>query len=74
MSTRSPLVRLSALEQALRMQSCQTCYGRPSSIVTINPDTEAEPGETMPAEGCPDCRRPIRHTFVLVGMSLEELP
>lgn len=66
-------MRLSALEQALYMQSCQTCYGHPSRIVTIDPDTEAETGETMPTGGCPDCRRPIRHTFVLVGMSLEDL-
>lgn len=74
MSARSPLTRLSALEHALSMQTCQTCYGHPSRIVTIDLETNAEIGETMPAGGCPECGRPIQREYRIIGMSLEELP
>ncbi len=74
MSTQSPEGRLIALEHALGTRTCQTCHGRPSRVVSIDAETGAETGATMPAGGCPACGRPIQREYLIIGMSLEELP
>ena len=74
MSMKSPEGRLIALEHALGTRTCQTCHGRPSRVVSIDAETGAETGATMPADGCPDCGHPVFREYQLIGMTLADLP
>ncbi len=67
MSMKSPEGRLIALEHALGTRTCQTCHGRPSRVVSIDAETGAETGATMPADGCPDCGRPVFREYQLIA-------
>lgn len=61
--------RIARLEEKLGALKCPRCYGRPLRIVGIDPETNEERDETMPASGCPECGRPIVRTLQLVGVS-----
>ena len=74
MSTQSPQGRLLALEHALGTRTCQTCSGHPSRIVSIDAETGAETGASMPADGCPACGRPVFREYQLIGMTVADLP
>ncbi len=74
MTMKSPEGRLIALEHALGTRTCQMCNGRPSRVVYIDAETGAETGATMPADGCPDCGRPVFREYQLIGMTLADLP
>jgi len=70
MNTQSPAGRLIALEHALGAlgtRTCQACHGRPSRVVSIDASTGAETGATMPADGCPDCGRPVFREYQLIA-------
>jgi hypothetical protein len=67
MSMKSPEGRLIVLEYALGTRTCQTCHGRPSRVVSIDAETGAETGATMPADGCPDCGRPVFREYQLIA-------
>jgi len=68
MSTQSPAGRLIVLEHALMStRTCQTCHGHPSRVVSIDASTGAETGATMPADGCPDCGRPVFREYRLIA-------
>jgi hypothetical protein len=67
MSMKSPEGRLIVLEHALGTRTCQTCHGRPSRVVSIDPETGAETSATMPADGCPDCGRPVFREYQLIA-------
>jgi len=67
MSTQSPGGWLIALEHALGTRTCQTCHGRPSRVVSIDAETGEETGATMPADGCPDCGRPVFREYRLIA-------
>ena len=63
MSAKSPEGQLIALGT----RPCQTCSGRPSRVVCIDAETGAEIGATMPADGCPDCGRPVFREYQLIA-------
>ncbi len=58
--------RLNRLELIWPTPSCPVCLGRPSRVVTIDPDTDEQISETMPADGCPACGTPIFREYVVV--------
>ena len=62
------------LEQRFTSRDCLTCYGWPSRTVCIDAETGQETGASMPPDGCPECGRPIRMTYELIGMTMEDLP
>jgi hypothetical protein len=53
------------LEQRFTSRDCLTCYGWPSRLVFVDAGTGEATGESLPADGCPACGRPIRRTHVL---------
>lgn len=75
MST-ATLTRLDRLELAFGGDGkCLTCYNLPFRIVTIDGDTDEVTSETMPADGCPSCGRPVTAELHIVGMdSVDDLP
>ena len=58
--------RLTRLELIWPKPSCPVCFGRPSRVVTIDPVTDEELSETMPADGCPACGALIFRQYVIV--------
>jgi len=74
MNAKSPAVRLVWLEDAYGRQGCPTCGGHPSRLVYVDPDTEAETGETLPASGCPECARAIVRELRIIRRAGDALP
>lgn len=58
--------RLRHLEMIWPKPQCSTCLGRPHRVVTIDPDTDVQMSETMPASGCPTCGRSIFREYHLL--------
>jgi hypothetical protein len=40
----------------------------------VDPDTEAETGETLPASGCPECARAIVRELRIIRCAGDALP
>lgn len=52
---------------------CPTCGNWPTRLVGLDPETEEETSETMPATGCPTCGRPVRYQVCIVGVDVTAL-
>jgi hypothetical protein len=68
------LTRLARLEAAVHPGACPTCHNHPTRIVTIDEETGAENGASLPAAGRPDCGRPIWRELHIVGVARENMP
>lgn len=59
--------RLNHLELIWPKPSCPVCLGKPSRVVTIDPDTDEEISANLPATGCPECGTAIFREYLLVA-------
>lgn len=75
MSSTLTLTRLDRLETYFGDGGrCDVCRNRPVRVVTIDGATDTVTSETMPADGCPACGRPVAAELHIVGMdSVDDL-
>jgi hypothetical protein len=72
--TRNIPQRLERLEVTYRaLTLCRRCYGHPVRLTGHDERTGALITESMPADGCPACGRPVRHTRPYVGLNPEKV-
>ena len=59
--------RITRLEHYLKPAACRVCYGKPSRVVTIDPVTDEQLSESLPADGCPECGTAVFREYRVVA-------
>lgn len=66
MTAASTRARLDRLAVALGTRRCTTCYGWPVREIFEDPESGETWHDSMPADACPACGRPVARVYVLV--------